>query len=159
MNCYEVAVGCGCPCPTGCSQTWLARGAARGPLLPVYLAHHGLDVDGGRSDGCFGPLLLFLFPHRDGMDSQAPVPRVLLQLCLAAVETTDITVGQIPHYLTCGLITHYPVGPVKSTVLRVGDTHYPVGPVRSTVLRVGDTHSHNDEHLYAFTHEKYEKNK
>jgi hypothetical protein len=58
------------------------------------------------------------------------------------VETTDITVGQIPHYLTCGLITHYPVGPVKSTVLRVGDTH-----------------SHNDEHLYAFTHEKYEKNK
>lgn len=54
-------------------------------LLPVDLAHHGLDVDGGGGDGGFGLLLFLLLPENDGVDAQASVPGILRQLGLTGM--------------------------------------------------------------------------
>lgn len=56
-------------------------------LLPVYFAHHGLDIDGGGGNSSFGLFLLLLLPKDDGMDAWASVSSVLLQLVRTRVET------------------------------------------------------------------------
>lgn len=56
-------------------------------LLPVYFAHHGLDIHRSRGGSCFGLFHLFLLPDDDGMDAWASVPSILLQLGRTSVET------------------------------------------------------------------------
>lgn len=56
-------------------------------LLPVYFAHHGLDIHGSRGGSGLGLLHLFLLPDDDGVDAWASVPSILLQLGRTNVET------------------------------------------------------------------------
>lgn len=55
-------------------------------LLPVYFAHHGLDINRSGGSGSLGVLFLFLLPEDDGMDSRASVLSILLQLGWTRVE-------------------------------------------------------------------------
>ena len=68
-------------------------------LLPVDFAHHGLDIDRSGGSGRLSLLLLLLLPEDDGMDAEAPVLSVLLQLGRTREETqtqdkTELTLCQ-----------------------------------------------------------------
>ena len=56
-------------------------------LLPVYFTHHGLDIDRNIGSSDLGLLYLLLLPQDDGMDPQASILSILLQLGWTGVET------------------------------------------------------------------------
>lgn len=58
-------------------------------LLPVYFAHHGLDINRRGGGGGLDLFLLLLLPEDDGMDARAPVLSVLLQLGRARKQKWD----------------------------------------------------------------------